>query len=164
MRGAILLALGFVVSYMLATTLVPSLPEPLAYAPLMLACGLLVMHRAGSVVGGAWMLLGGILIAGPGTFWLAVVAAVVGGVLAERVFAARSVYALLGLGAATGGAIAVAKIVAAVVALIAGTQVPMGMVFGRACWEMLLLLIMLYGGFVLLHFARRTLSTLFVLR
>lgn len=148
---------GLWLTAMLSTTAVPSLIAPLCYAPLMLTTGLLVLHREGVVPGVAWLVLGAVLLGEPSL----VLAAAVGAVLVVRVFAARSVYALLGLGVATGGVVAIAQGIGTTLRVLTGGT---GGSLAPIAWRYVLLLALLYCGYVLVHVLRRTLLRLFVIR
>lgn len=163
------LALAFLVTTTIAATIVPSLPLPLAFLPLMLATGLLVMHRVGSIPGALWIVLGAGLVQGigavQGELLPACIGAIGGAVLVERVFASRSVYALLGLGLSAGGLVALAAIAGNVFAHLTGAAARnFGSVAGQSAWELLLLVMTLYAGFVLTSWLRRVLTRLFVIR
>lgn len=106
MREAIYLALTFAFTMFVAQGVVPSLPFPLLYTPLVMITGLLVLQRQGVVVGVAWLVLGSLLLAvdnvAPQILLPSLIATAVAAIFATRVFATRSVYALMGLGLVTG--------------------------------------------------------------
>ena len=83
-------------------SLIFSLPKPLAFIPLMFIVGVLITHRSESVYGAVWFLLSAVLLplfgAGPGTFISYIAVAIVSLLVTDRLFANRSVYALIGLG------------------------------------------------------------------
>ncbi len=153
---------------MLAGTAIPSLPLPFAYIPLMLICGVLVMNRVHALHGALWLVLSGAMLesfgTAPGRLLAYVCSAVVGSLLAERVFATRSVYALIGLGACTGTVfVAVAWLHRYVLYVFSG-QHTVGMSTAEGGWTVLFLLAGLYLGFVAVVTFRRFVTRTFVVR
>lgn len=106
MREALYLALCFALTMFVALGVIPSLPYPLMYTPLIIITGLLVMQRQSVGSGAAWLFLGSLLLVldhvAPHFFLPTLIATVVASGFATRVFATRSVYALMGLGLVTG--------------------------------------------------------------
>lgn len=162
------LAVGFIITSLLATTAVPSLPVPFAYLPLMLGGGILVMNRVNVVHGALWLVLSGVVLqaagTAPGRLVGYAIAALVGYVLAERVFAKRSVYALIGLGLTTGAAFVIFESGHHIVAAWLNRASDVGMTLREAAWTLLLLVLALYVGFVLAVELRRWVEKTFIVR
>lgn len=167
MEGA-WLALTFVLTSLLATTAVPSLPLPFALFPLMLMSGILVMHRLGVVHGAVWLVLAGVVLelvgTAPGRVVAYGLAAIVGVVATERVFAKRSVYALLGLGFTTGAAFVLYAWAQQLIGSWLNRARTEGMSFIEAIWTLALLTVGLYIGFTFAVVLRRWFEKTFVVR
>lgn len=146
------LALSFILASIIATTAMHSLPEPLVFLPLMLAGGIVVMNRIGVVQGALWLVLSSIVLASagtlPGRLVTTLIATAMGVILAERVFAKRSVYALLGLGATTGAVYVVLGLTHRAIARMFNDVSMVGMGVREAWWTWLLLMISVYAAFV----------------
>lgn len=162
------LAIGFILSSTLAVTVIPSLPVPFAYTPLLLAGGIVVMNRVRVSDGALWIVLSGIVLSmydvAHGRGFSTVCAAIAGMVLAERVFAKRSVYALLGLGATTGGVFVGCEWIRHGIAQWLNFSGASGMSFSEAWWTWFLLLAVVYCAFVGSVTIRRVLGTRFLVR
>jgi hypothetical protein len=161
MREAIYLALGFFVTLFIASCVVPSLPYPLYYTPLITITGLLVLQRGIIGAGLAWLIIGNLLLAtnhvSPQTLLPQLAATVIAAFFATRVFATRSVYALMGLGLLTGLVIGLVTLLIALFSLATGGFVASS---GSIIWSFVLLQIGLYIGFMtsisLRNWAKRT--------
>lgn len=162
------LAISFVCTSLLAATAVPSLPVPLAFFPLMLGGGILVMNRVNVLHGALWLALSGIVLGvigtAPGRLSAYIVTAAVGLVLADRVFAKRSVYALLGLGVSMGTVFVLWEWLHRLLGRILGNEHAVGMSAGEGWWTLLLLLGGLYAGFVIAVVLRRWVGKRFLVR
>lgn len=103
MITGVLTALAFVLTLAIEQGAIRSLPAPLGLFPLMLVCGVLVMHRGDLFLGVCWFVAMAIIVHPWGNGAVAVapllVAAVAALPLQQKIFTNRSVYALLGLGA-----------------------------------------------------------------
>ena len=167
MEGA-WLAIGFILASLLAGTAVPSLPVPFAYLPLMLMCGILVMNRVNVVHGALWLVLSGVVLGAtgiaPGRLLAYIATAIAAFVLAERVFAKRSVYALIGLGASAGLVFVCVELLHRLVSNLLNSKRVVGMSAGEALWTLMLLLIGLYVGFVVTVMVRRWIGRRFLVR
>lgn len=166
---ALLLSCSFFTTILLAVTFVPSLPYPFAYTPLVMITGLLTMHRVGVGPGVVWLVLGAITmqLQHTGNGWSAaiIVSSAVAVLLVERVFATRSVYALLGIGFVTGIVATIVHIVLGITSsLVGGTAFSFKALVLQNTWTLLLLLIGLYGGFVVIGTLRAWTRHLFVVR
>ena len=141
MRESIYLALAFLATLFLALCFVPSLPYPLAYTPLIFITGLLVMHRTGVAPGLAWLFLGSLLLATDhvaiASFWPQFFALLAAGLLASRVFASRSVYALMGLGLITGAVLLLFTLLQALATLIFSGGTASVSLSGAQLWSFL---------------------------
>lgn len=162
------LAMGFICASLLAATAVPSLPVPFAYLPLMLMCGILVMNRVNVIHGAIWLVLSGVVLGVLGTaperLLAYIVTAAVGLVLADRVFAKRSVYALLGLGVSMGVVFVLWEWLHRVIARLLNPERVVGMSGGEAWWTFVLLLGGLYVGFVVTVMFRHWVGKRFLVR
>jgi len=101
MLYVILTALGFVASLFIQTSVIGALGSPLSFLPLHLAIGCVILHRGRMELGMAWLTLTpvaslwiGFII---GTWWSYIIIALFGPVLVLRIFAKRSLLALMGL-------------------------------------------------------------------
>lgn len=163
-----LLAVGFICASLLAVTAVPSLPVPFAYLPLMLMCGILVMNRVSVIHGAIWLVLSGGVLGLTGTAperLLAYVAtAAVGLMLADRVFAKRSVYALLGLGVTMGAVFVLWEWLHHGISHLLNPERVVGMTAGEAWWTLLLLLSGLHVGFMVAVTLRHWVGKRFLVR
>lgn len=169
MLPAVFLSLGFFFTSLIAVTVVPSLPAPLAYTPLVMITGLLTMHRVGVGPGVAWLALGGLFLSftgiAPGAFVPHVVSALVAVLLVERVFATRSVYALLGLGLVTGlCTLVVDLIVQGIGSIFDDAPRSFTGLLSHNLWTLLLLILGLYAGFVIVVAFRTWTRRTFVIR
>lgn len=169
MLEAAALTITFLFTTLTAMTVVPSLPIPFVYTPLMLMTGLLVMHRIGVSPGVAWIVLGALMLEArgitPGWLFPMCMSALLAALLVERVFATRSVYALLGLGLVTGVAAVVLYSIAKLIGgIVSGTPVAFGALLREDVWTLLLLLAGLYIGFTTIVTVREWLQRLFVVR
>ncbi|MEK7459011.1 MAG: hypothetical protein AAB663_01250 [Patescibacteria group bacterium] len=162
------LALSFILASIIATTAIPSLPEPFVFLPIMLAGGIVVMNRIGVVQGTLWLVLSSVVLATAGTssgrVVTTLIATAVGVVLAERVFAKRSVYALLGLGATTGAVYVVLGLAHRVVARMLDDVSAVGMNVREAWWTWLLLMFSVYAAFVVAVAVTQWLGKRFLVR
>lgn len=105
---SIFLTLALFLTVVLQSSLVAALPMPLAVFPLVCIVGVLLYHFLRPNIGCAWMIVGGLLLdvfspQGPSHFIIFSLSAVLGLLLARKVFANRSLYATLGLGACMYG-------------------------------------------------------------
>ncbi len=159
------LALGFVCSSILAVTLIPSLPAPFAYTPLMLILGVIVLHRVSIAHGVVWLLLSGVLFLHGDNMPLHtmsyIAAAIVGAFFAARTFAKRSVYALLGLGTIVGGVFIATSWLGNAVTLFFGRDDVVRLSAHEAQSTFILLLVGLYAGFILSVALRRWFERIF---
>lgn len=162
------LGLGFILASIFATTVVPSLPEPLVFFPLLLVIGIVVMNRVDVVQGAVWLVLSGAVLSAtgtmPGRFFATLLATAMSVVLAERVFAKRSVYALLGLGATTGAVYVLVELVRRSIARAFGDENAVGMDANEAWWTWLLLLCGVYASFVIVVALKQWLGKRFFVR
>ena len=102
MLYTLLIAVGFLISAFVQVTVISAFGTPLALLPLHLALGVTLLHRGRMELGIAWFAftpLASVWI-GPivGTWWSYVIIAALGPVLVLRIFARRSLLALMGLG------------------------------------------------------------------
>ncbi len=170
MREAIYLAFGFAITMLLALCIVPSLPYPLMYTPLVMIAGLLVLQREGVGPGVAWLLLGSILMTvdhvAPYTLWPTIISTLVAVIFATRVFATRSVYALMGLGLITGLTYILTVLLGALIAVIfSSTLLPNGQLSWSSLVAFFLLLQLgLYLGFMAIVSLRSWTLRTFVVR
>lgn len=102
MIGGVFAAILFIAAKMIEESIIQSLPLPYASLPIMVIFGLLVMHRVHQYVGVTWFVLVAITAHPWGFGGTAVLPFLVGAMIAiplqQKIFAHRSVYALLGLG------------------------------------------------------------------
>ncbi len=121
MIAGLLTAALFVVASIIEASFIQSLPPPFALFPLLLVCGILVMHRGDFMTGIAWLVALAWLTHPWGDSAVAVIpllaASGVAIPLGQKIFTNRSVYALLGLG---GGIFVVMTVTAYVMALFHG--------------------------------------------
>lgn len=147
------LAIGFICTSIFSATALPSFPVPLAYTPLLLIVGVMVLHRIGIVQGMIWLVLSGtLLLYGDGMPMrtLAYIAsAVIGAFFAGRTFAKRSVYALLGLGLIVGLVFIATLWFVNATTLFFGQQSIVQLSGYEARWTIFLLEAGLYVGFLL---------------
>ncbi len=168
MREAIYLAIGFALTMLMAIGIVPSLPFPLTYTPLVLITGLLVLQREGVGPGVAWLLLGSLLMTidhvAPYTLWPTIIATLVAVIFATRVFATRSVYALMGLGLVTGLTYSLTVLFGALLAVIfSATPLPSTLLPSLLAFFVLLQLCLYLGFMAIVSLRSWTLRT-FVVR
>ncbi len=165
MRG-ILLALAFLLAELVAHTVITSLPAPFVYFPLMLTLGVVIMNRASVPEGVTWILLAGFVAGGAhGDVLTYAAAGLVGAIASLRIFATRSVYALLGLALTVGMAFLVTRsVLGLLVSFIHtdNTRIPVSINDGM--WTMLLLLAGVYGAFVIIVMGKRWFKTTFIVR
>lgn len=167
MIEAIVLFASFLLTSFTAMTVVPSLPLPLAHIPLILITGLLVMHRVGVGPGVAWIVTGALILEvrgiTPGYILPLTASAGIAFILVERVFATRSVYALLGLGLVTG---LVSAVVYLIVQLLKGiiydSPVALGALVQQSISTLVLLQIGLYVGFTAIVSIRSSMRNMFM--
>ncbi|MBI1908026.1 hypothetical protein HYS28_01235 [Candidatus Uhrbacteria bacterium] len=169
MREAALLTALFLVTAVVAFAGVPSLPYPLAVFPLMLVTGLLVMHRVGVGPGVAWLVIGALVLEvrgiTPGWCIPVIATAFLAALLVERVFATRSVYALLGLGLVSGlSAVSLFLALSLLRTAIQGAGPTFGRLLHEGAWTFILLLAGLYVGFVTIVTFRSWVQRTFVVR
>ena len=156
----------FLLSAFLDVTLIHALGEPLALLPLHFIIGVIVLHRGGAVSGALWFGFSALLLPmigfDSGTLLGYVATGALGFVLTKRVFTNRSVYALVGLGAALYTAFAVVN---GIYLIIAG-QLTVSW-HNYASTELLSLVFVvtgLYLGFVLVKRSQRLSKSLFLVR
>lgn len=169
MVEAIILFVSFLLTSLTAMTIVPSLPLPLAYTPLILITGLLVMHRVGVGPGIAWIVVGALILEvrgiTPGHILPLTVAAGIAFMLVERVFATRSVYALLGLGLVTGlTSVIVYSMVQLVNGMINEMPVSLSSLIQQSLWLLILLEVGLYLSFTGIVTIRSSMRNIFMMR
>ncbi|HCC83777.1 TPA: hypothetical protein DEP96_02925 [Candidatus Uhrbacteria bacterium] len=168
MREAIYLALGFASTMFVALGVIPSLPFPLMYTPLVLITGLLVLQREGVGPGIAWLLLGSLLLSidhvAPRMLIPSIIATLVAAIFANRVFATRSVYALMGLGLITGLTFSLVVLLGALFSVIfLATPLPTTLLLSLLAF-FLLLQLGLYLGFLAVTSLRSWTLRTFVVR
>lgn len=165
MREAIYLAFGFFITLFSAVCVVPSLPYPLMYLPLITITGLIVLQRGTIGVGVTWLVLGSSLLAinrvAPQALLPQLVATAVAVLFATRVFATRSVYALMGLSLVTG---LVISIVALLISLLAMATSGLTIANGAIIWTFILLQVGIYLVFMATISLRNWANRTFVVR
>ncbi len=101
MINTVAIAVLFFVSLFLQTTVVQAVSLPLAATPLHLAIGFLLLHRGRLELGAIWFLITPVVAIWtgflPGAWWGYILIAVLGPILVTRIFAKRSLLALMGL-------------------------------------------------------------------
>lgn len=101
MISTVAITLLFFISLLLQTTVISAMSFPLATTPLHIALGFLLLHRGHIELGSFWFLLTPIIALWtgflPGAWWSYTLLAILGPILAKRIFAKRSLLALMGL-------------------------------------------------------------------
>lgn len=166
MLNDLAIACVFLLSAFVDVTLVHALGEPLALIPLHFIVGVIVLHRGGASSGALWFGFSALLLPvigfDSGTVLGYVATGALGFVLTKRVFTNRSVYALVGLGAALYTSFA---IVNGVFLLITKRLIEPWHVY--AATELLSLTLVvggLYLGFVIVKRSQRLSKNLFLVR
>lgn len=115
MMGNVAYGLLFLLTMLLQTAAIPSLPPPLRLFPLALVIGVVVLHERSLLLGVLWIALAGVILEvrglGEGLAVAAIVAAGSALALAIFVFAKRSFWALMGVGAGTVLAYVLARVI-----------------------------------------------------
>ncbi|MBT4857336.1 hypothetical protein HON52_04100 [Candidatus Uhrbacteria bacterium] len=99
--STVIVALLFLVSLFFQTTIVQAFDIPLGATPIHLAIGFLLLHRGRIELGSAWIAITPIIAIWvghiPGAWWAYILIAITGPILVKRIFAKRSLLALMGL-------------------------------------------------------------------
>lgn len=145
----------FMVTLVLQTGAVASLPAPYRLFPLLLVVGVIILHERSLVLGTAWLALAGIVLEarglGDGLAVAGLVSAGVAAGLAVSVFAKRSFWALLGVGGGTAVAYVAARLVwLALWAALTQTSRDFGTLIGQGGVVILLALlgVFLFGAYI----------------
>lgn len=165
MMASALIALAFGAARSLEMSLVQSFPLPYAVMPVMLIAGIIVLHRVDLVLGIAWLVMMSVLAdpwgEGATTVVPFLAAAVAAVPLEQRIFANRSVYALLGMGLSLQFVVVLTAVIMAAAHGLWSDTALFGHGFLTArIYETIMLLLGLYGGAAafwrLSQWARRT--------
>lgn len=160
------IAFLFLLSAFVDVTLIHALGDPIALLPLHFIVGVIVLHRGGPISGALWFGFSALLLPvigfDNGTLLGYVATGALGFILTKRVFTNRSVYALVGLGAALYTSFA---IVNGIFLLIAQKlSVSWHAYAGTELLSLAFVVAGLYLGFVLVKRSQRLSKSLFLVR
>ena len=145
----------FLLTMMLQTGAVASLPAPYRLFPLGLVVGVILLHERSMLLGVLWIVASGFLLEirglGDGLAFAAMVAAATATLLALSVFATRSFWALLGIAAGTAVMYVVARLLwFAGVVVLTPEQIHFSVLIEQGLTTILLMMIgaILFGAYI----------------
>lgn len=164
MGNDFLIAIVFVVTALIQVSLIHTLPDPYLTIPLHFIIGVIVLHRNDPVLGAIWFMAAGFFLSWVGfdhaVWWSYFLIAAVGYFLTHKVFASRSVYALIGLGTSMYFIFSILNFIP----VLLGVSSDQSQFISRSFIGLLFLIFGLYFGFLITRYLEHLATNVFLIK